>query len=481
MRLMLALLLIFGIFISCFLIFQYRREADFKTQLLNSTLQDVNRGLYVAIGQGADIERFISSYDSLDMNGLRITVISDSGRIIYDSEHELSTMDNHSRRPEVQSALATGSGYTIYRHSESTRQDYFYSATRFGDTIIRSALPYSVSLREMLRADRHFIWFVAILTLVLSVIGFFLCMNTGRSIARLRLFASRIDNGQSTEDIASFPSDELGEIAAHIVQLYDRLRQAKEDLENEQNILLRQEQEQIRIKRQLTQNINHELKTPVSSIQGYLETILNNPGLTQKQILSFVDKSYRQTVRLSQLLSDVSTLTRLDEGQEMIEKEPLNLSEVINEAITDTSLAASERGFKVTASIPEKISMPGNHSMLLSIFRNLIDNALAYSGGRNIEISVVKQDRQSITMSFADDGVGVAPEHLNRIFERFYRVDKGRSRKLGGTGLGLSIVKNAVLLHGGSISAHLRDMGGLEFIFTLRTDDKTGISDSSDK
>ncbi|UKI39989.1 MAG: ATP-binding protein [Alistipes putredinis] len=149
----------------------------------------------------------------------------------------------------------------------------------------------------------------------------------------------------------------------------------------------------------------------------------------------------------------------MDDGGQMIEKEPLNLVDVISEVIGDTAVAASERGFRVTTSLPDKIMMQGSHSMLLSVFRNLMDNALAYSGGENIEISLVRRDENFVTMSLCRRRGGVALEHRPRIIERFYRVDKGRSRKLGGTGLGLAIVKNAVLLHGGTISAYLRDMG----------------------
>ena len=333
---------------------------------------------------------------------------------------------------------------------------------------VESGIPFSYGIGDMFLAGGYFWWFLAALAVAIGVVGYVFSMNPDRNMARLRLFADRADRGLPIDEDMSFPDDELGDISKHIVRLYTQLRQTKEDLESEQNILLQQEQEQIRIKRQLTQNINHELKTPVSSIQGYLETIIRNPGLSQAQLMTFVENSYKQTVRLSQLLSDVSTLTRLDDGGQMIEKEPLNLVDVISEVIGDTAVAASERGFRVTTSLPDKIMMQGSHSMLLSVFRNLMDNALAYSGGENIEISLVRRDENFVTMSFADDGVGVAPEHLSRIFERFYRVDKGRSRKLGGTGLGLAIVKNAVLLHGGTISAYLRDMGGLEFIFTLR-------------
>lgn len=430
-----VLVLMFVLCASVFAAYLYKSGRDACERNAETFLQGINRGVYASVAAGGSIEDFLELYDADDIKGLSVRVSCDSAEICY---------------------------------GEAPSHDCVSAFRQFGDVRVESGIPFSYGIGDMFLAGGYFWWFLAALAVAIGVVGYVFSMNPDRNMARLRLFADRADRGLPIDEDMSFPDDELGDISKHIVRLYTQLRQTKEDLESEQNILLQQEQEQIRIKRQLTQNINHELKTPVSSIQGYLETIIRNPGLSQAQLMTFVENSYKQTVRLSQLLSDVSTLTRLDDGGQMIEKEPLNLVDVISEVIGDTAVAASERGFRVTTSLPDKIMMQGSHSMLLSVFRNLMDNALAYSGGENIEISLVRRDENFVTMSFADDGVGVAPEHLSRIFERFYRVDKGRSRKLGGTGLGLAIVKNAVLLHGGTISAYLRDMGGLEFIFTLR-------------
>ena len=430
-----ALVLMFVLCASVFAAYRYKSGRDACERNAETFLQGINRGVYASVAAGGSIEDFLGLYDADDIKGLSVRVSCDSAEICY---------------------------------GEAPSHDCVSAFRQFGDVRVESGIPFSYGIGDMFLAGGYFWWFLAALAVAIGVVGYVFSMNPDRNMARLRLFADRADRGLPIDEDMSFPDDELGDISKHIVRLYTQLRQTKEDLESEQNILLQQEQEQIRIKRQLTQNINHELKTPVSSIQGYLETIIRNPGLSQAQLMTFVENSYKQTIRLSHLLSDVSTLTRLDDGGQMIEKEPLNLVDVISEVIGDTAVAASERGFRVTTSLPDKIMMQGSHSMLLSVFRNLMDNALAYSGGENIEISLVRRDENFVTMSFADDGVGVAPEHLSRIFERFYRVDKGRSRKLGGTGLGLAIVKNAVLLHGGTISAYLRDMGGLEFIFTLR-------------
>ena len=227
-------------------------------------------------------------------------------------------------------------------------------------------------------------------------------------------------------------------------------------------------EEESRLKRQLTQNIAHELKTPISSIQGYMETILSNPNLPKEKLYSFVERSYIQSLRLSELLRDISTLSRMDEAPNLIEKEDINISKLIEQVRSEEEVELAAKNIRFVCDIDKDITVKGNASLLYSIFRNLMDNALAYAG-ENVEIGILtfRNDADRCYFSFYDTGVGIPDEHLNRIFERFYRVDKGRTRKNGGTGLGLAIVKNAILLHGGSISAKNRPGGGLEFVFSL--------------
>lgn len=225
------------------------------------------------------------------------------------------------------------------------------------------------------------------------------------------------------------------------------------------------------VKRQLTQNIAHELKTPVSSIRGYLETMLTMPGIGQEQRQLFLERSYAQSRRLSDLLNDISMLNRLDdESSELFDRQEINVAAIINDTITESATMLDEKSIQiVTMGIQPLMPIKGNHSLLYSIFRNLIDNSIAYAGNNTcITINCYHSDEQHYYISFADNGVGVEDAHLNRLFERFYRVDKGRSRKLGGTGLGLAIVKNAVLFHGGEIMAKNVQGGGLEILFSLR-------------
>lgn len=234
------------------------------------------------------------------------------------------------------------------------------------------------------------------------------------------------------------------------------------------NDISRQEEES-QMKRQLTQNVSHELKTPVSSIQGYLETILSNPDLSPDKRQFFLERCYSQSTRLTGLLRDISVLNRLDEASEMFDLTEVNITKLIAEIQKECSQDMEEKHITSEIILPGDPTVFGNNSLLYSIFRNLYDNAIAYAG-ENIRITVncYKEDPKYYYFSFSDNGVGIPEEHINRIFERFYRVDKGRSRKIGGTGLGLSIVKNGVNFHKGQISAKSSPGKGVTFFFTLK-------------
>ena len=223
------------------------------------------------------------------------------------------------------------------------------------------------------------------------------------------------------------------------------------------------------LKRHLTQNISHELKTPVSSIMGYMESILENPEMDGQRQRFFIERSFQQAQRLTSLLQDISTLNKMDEAKRLFENEHCNIAEVIHDVLNDVHLQVEQKDCLVFQNFNANLPIHGNRSLIYSIFRNLMDNALAYAGDKiNIDINCYREDNQFYYFSFSDNGVGVPEEHLNRLFERFYRIDKGRSRKMGGTGLGLAIVKNAVIYHRGTISAKSVPSGGLSFIFSLR-------------
>lgn len=222
------------------------------------------------------------------------------------------------------------------------------------------------------------------------------------------------------------------------------------------------------LKQQLTSNIAHELKTPLASIKGYIETLMNNPEIGEEKRKYFIERAFVQSERLNLLLNDISLLNNIEDAGELFEIKPVNVKHIVTEVIENLESRLVAKNIKCMLSFDEKVVVNGNDSLLSSVFQNLIENSINYAGKNiTIEIKNYLEDKKFYYFSYSDSGVGIPEEHLHRIFERFYRIDSGRTRELGGTGLGLSIVKNAILLHKGKISARNREEGGIEFLFTL--------------
>lgn len=426
-NLVLSIICLFMLFAASMTVYLMHREESHHVDLLHVRLQTYNQ----------EVMDLHDTCWHAPHQDVRLTVLNRQGDVLFESTDSIAGQShkNHLNREEVQQALAEGEGYAVIRSSETTGIDYFYSATCFGDYIVRSALPYDTQLRQSLASDRHYLYAAVLITFVL--LGLFLYMTH-------RLSHTENDNQQ----------------------LQTRLQ-----LEQEYN----------QYKRELSNNIAHELKTPVSSIQGYLETILEaqaGGAISNEQLLRFLERSYSQSQRLNALVQDIVTLNRMDAATvspatHPIEKEQVNVSELVRNILNEVSLKLELQQMHVINTLPAMLMLYCNPSMVYSIFRNLIDNAIAYAGkGSTITIRLSEPSEASFHSTsyhfvFADNGPGVPEEHLSRIFERFYRVDKGRSRRLGGTGLGLAIVKNAVIMHGGTITATTRQGGGLQFEFNL--------------
>ncbi|MBR4069748.1 MAG: sensor histidine kinase, partial [Bacteroidaceae bacterium] len=210
-----------------------------------------------------------------------------------------------------------------------------------------------------------------------------------------------------------------------------------------------------------------ELKTPVASIQVCLETLLSGINLSNEKRQELIEKCYVNNERLRRLLNDVSLITRMEDGSQLISKEPVVVNDILDEIAQELEIMPEDERLTLHLKFDEQIVVEGNLSLIGSIFRNLTENAIAYSGGKNLYIALIENNEQYCKILFEDDGCGVDNNQLSRLFERFYRVDKGRSRQMGGTGLGLSIVKHAVQFHGGTITVANRIGGGLRFIFSL--------------
>ena len=409
-KLLLSYSVLFVVLMVSVSLFQYGREKEFRREQLNTRLEAYNDIIYhnleLISGDMFDMDSLLSLMPD---TALRVSVIDKAGKVIYDSSADIWVIENHLSREEIVESNQSEFGWAV-RRSTTDGVEYYYFAQRLGDVYVRTALPYNVTLVSSLEANMDFMYFFAIILLVVMILLFVIS---------------------------------------------DRLSESVKNSE-------------VRNRRELTQNVAHELKTPVAAILGYMESLIANPNIDRDKQSFFIERAYHQSRRLTSLLEDISMLNKMTDSKRLYEREDVDVVGVVYDVIRDTAEAAERRGVSVEMHLPSDVILHGNKSLLYSIFRNLIDNSIAYAGeGVKVEVILSHSDSQYHYFTVRDNGVGVDTVHLEHLFERFYRVDKGRSRKLGGTGLGLAIVKNAVLFHNGQIKAKAVQTGGLEFDFSL--------------
>ena len=533
-RFFLPVVALLSLLTATFLYYHNEKEKSVAIMHQQEAMRNINESVYDLVRIRGDkefndscalyLQRYVSNYDK---RGLRVTIIGASnGEVLFDSSLPDSlTAANHGQRPEVIKALNEGYGYDVRRLSSLLNEEYFYVATYIPEFsfVVRSSQPYEYALRTERTDDLLFLVAAGvIIVVVLLLIYRIIALAGGAEFATQQLL---LHLRTAKEGVAIFDSkrrlvfanplfSEYADLISpmHLARVeeilqqpeFARIRRFIESggyLNNVRETMLAEKvevsgrvfelrcvlfrdkgfeisindvtaaEEQSRMKRQLTQNIAHEFKTPVCSIQGYLETIMQNyPGnLTDEQLMHFLSRCHSQSNRLSALVQDISQLNEMSGAVQRVNREQVNLSQLVANLLQEVNEKMAALDMSVENTLPPTLMINADPSMLYSIFRNLMDNAMAYAGnGSVVRIACIRSDEQFHYFTFSDNGAGVPDEHLQRIFERFYRVDKGRSRKLGGTGLGLAIVKNAVVLHGGTIYARKATGGGLEFVFKLQ-------------
>lgn len=375
-------------------------ERNWKRSVLQSRLESYTDIINAAGDSTASIRELLP-------DDIRITVLAEDGTVTYDSYEPLTALDNHLERPEIQDALMSGDGYAI-RQSDTANRKYLYFAKGYDRCIIRAALPFEVDMEKYFRPDWVLLVGIVLLFAVLMLLA--------------RLFSRNYEN---------------------------RLRKASEDAAKE-------------LKHSLTSNIAHELKTPVSSIRGYLETIIENPDISDDKRNLFIDRSYSQSIRLSELIRDVALITKLEESPEQFRIEPMDLCNIVTEVCDEFETALHKEDMKIYINVQDQTMINGNRSLMYAVIRNLVENSVKYAGkGTEIHIDS-RRYSDHVELSYYDNGIGVSKSQLDRIFERFYSIP-GKPGSTEGSGLGLSIVKNAIAFHKGTISSSLPKEGGLRF------------------
>ncbi len=565
---------IFSIVAILIIAYLYQREKQYRISTLNDELYNITRIVdnYVnlnSIYKSGEYNKLDSLNLLLPHPNLRISIIDTSGMVLYDSSVPgYGTMENHKTRPEIIKSLTSEFG-TAIRRSGTTGQAYYYYSKFYHKYFIRAALLYDVNIASFMKANFNFLFIILGCFIVIGGVLLLVTKKFGESVTRLQDFVVSLKNDKPF--MSDFPKNELGVIGSEILEIYNNLLSAKDDLviekgklfnhlnalnegvaffSNDKEIIFSNDHfiQQMNlisgdlkifsshffeipeflaineltskysnveinssdlpkmeyqvtkdgryfsiqcvifhdksfevilnditkigknklIKHQMTSNIAHELKTPVASIKGYIETLINDTSIEPKKQQYFLEKALAQTDRLTGLINDISVLNRVEEAGSSFQPEKVKIKKIIREVRDNFSSAIESRKMKVEINIESDLTVKGDKSLILSIFQNLVENAINYAGeGTTIRILIYNEDKKFYHLSFSDDGVGIPNEHINRVFERFYRVDSGRSRKSGGTGLGLAIVKNAILLHKGEISVRNRVGGGTEFLFSL--------------
>ncbi len=564
-KLFLYFFIIFAIFSIGIIVFEQSNEKKHKTETLEEKLDVYADMVDVSLKKHHNQSQILDSLLTLFPQNIRLTLINKQGLVLYDNAiRDLSILENHAHRPEIENALKKGTG-TYIRVSSSNDLEYLYYAKRFDDYYIRVALPYNIQVKHFLKTDNIFLYYVIVLFVVMLFLINYVSGRFSTSIKQLRDFTIAAENDETSTLNMHFPEDELGEIGTKITEIYQQLKARKKEISLEREKLLQHvhsseeglcffsanknvefynglfiqylnfiidesnsdpltvfvdplfekvssflsehktqtnyfdtqinkqgrdfvirvnifddksfeitinditKQEKTRLlKQEMTGNIAHELRTPVTSIRGYLETMLEQ-SLDPEKEHHFLTKAYNQVLVLSELIQDMSLITKIEEVPQSFQLEKIEIKKLLEDIKNDLEIPLQQKRINMGWDVPENVIVNGNRNLLYSVFRNLTDNVIRYAGNDvSIWVSKYNEDRDFYYFSYADTGAGISNEqHLKRLFERFYRINEGRTRDTGGSGLGLSIVKNAIAFHKGTIIAKNKSGGGLEFLFKL--------------
>ncbi|MDP4179238.1 MAG: ATP-binding protein [Bacillota bacterium] len=508
-----------------------------------------------------DMEVFFKkNYDKSDM---RVTLINKNGKVLYDSEHDTETMDNHYNRDEIIAARNDSIGYST-RYSKTIKKDMLYCAAKLSDgSFIRSSIPISVIENFEFRFLKYYIVIVAVVFLIGLMTVSKISNVFINPIEELDKITARVANGELDIRVKKITKDEIGKLAetfndmAHKMQTYLNAAKDKENklsailksmdsgviaVDNNykliminpyaeeifgikkniigqnfmdsirnfefEDILMKSQNEEVsteirlewprerelkvkvadiiddniilgkvavlqditdikkleNIRSQFVANVSHELKTPLTSIKGFAETLKEVDDDTTKE--KFLDIINDEAERLTRLINDILILSNIENGEEII-LEPVNINKEINNVYNLMKNIADKKNIKINIVGEEVESIYSDKDRFKQMMINLVDNAIKYSEPDTNIIISKSEKNNNIILSVKDEGVGISREHLDRLFERFYRVDKARSRSQGGTGLGLAIVKHIVIGFNGTIDVESELGKGSKFTIVI--------------
>lgn len=369
---------------------------------------------------------------------LRITLISGSGEVLYDSTANAAEMENHLERPEIDDAIRNGFGESVRSSETMGTKVYYYALRMHSGSILRVAKAADSIFKTVISVIPFLIGIVAAVLVVL----FFVVNSLTRRIMR---------------PVNDIDLEHLSE-----AQVYDELKPFLKRIDDNN----KEKEMAEKIRREFSANVSHELKTPLTSISGYAQMI-NNGMARDEDIRSFGEKIEREAERLILLINDIIRLSNLDETDGIDEPEPIDLYEAAQSVLLSINDSAKKRGIRMFLG-GQSVNISGNRTLIGELIYNLVDNAVKYNkDGGKITVTT-GETAEGAVLAVSDTGIGIPEEEQERIFERFYRVDKSHSQTVGGTGLGLSIVKHIVLCHNAAIKVKSKPGKGTEITVVFK-------------
>lgn len=370
----------------------------------------------------------IDYFDTMDVKGVRITWIASDGTVLYDNKNSASEMENHLARPEVKQAIRNGFGESS-RYSSTRMEKQLYCAQRLNDgSVVRLSDSHSTVLTLLLGFAQP----ICLILMFVTLVAFVVASRVSRKIVE-PINGIDLDDPLSTDTY-----NELDPLLNRLSAQQSQIRRDRAELEKTEHI-----------RQEFTSNVSHEMKTPLHAISGYAE-LIRNGLVADEDVKPFASKIYDESKRMSQLVEDVIDLSKLDSGINEKKVEHADMYRIAENAVESLESFAANNG--VTLELEgESAMLYAVPHQLHSIVYNLCDNAIKYNhAGGKVSIAV-HDEAEKVTLRVSDTGIGIPEEYIDRVFERFYRVDKSHSKEVGGTGLGLSIVKHAVAIHNGEI------------------------------
>jgi len=396
--------------------------------------------------------------------GKRMTLIAEDGKVLADSEKDIKVMENHRDRPEIIESKEKGIGTSI-RYSSTLKKNMLYVAIPFISndgkrSTIRTSIPLITVTETMKPVLTKFMIASLFAVLIAAFFSLIISWVISRPIGNIQRVVEDFSDGKFDTKIESSNTLEFAKLAENMNLMAVELKNRIDTITMQRNELARLEN----IRKEFVANVSHELRTPITSIKGYIETLTDGAIEDRENAVKFLDIISRQTDRLNSIIEDLLCLSRIEKDNETdgVDAKVVPVDPVLYAAVSICSSNAEKKGMEVTIECDPGLRALMNPSLIEQAVVNLLDNSIKYSESEKIVVSA-QIERENLVIRVKDFGKGIAKEHHDRIFERFYRIDKARSRNLGGTGLGLAIVKHIAHSHGGTATLESEPGKGTTF------------------